>query len=66
LVGGEGALRAEIWIDGKASGFAPRLIELPAGAHEVALVLPNGARVHKQVTLGQGNTPSSPVRWLLP
>jgi serine/threonine-protein kinase len=66
LVGGEGALRAEIWIDGSARGFAPKLLELPIGPHDVELRLGNGSRIDKRITLGEGNTPSSPLRWLVP
>ena len=66
LVGGEGALRAEIWIDGSARGFAPKLLELPTGTHEVELRLGNGSRLDKRITLGESNTPSSPLRWLVP
>ncbi len=66
LVGGEGALRAEIWIDGSSRGFAPKLLELPAGPHEVELSLGNGSHLKKQITLAESNTPSSPLRWLVP
>jgi hypothetical protein len=66
LVGGAGALRAEIWIDGSSRGFAPRLLELPAGAHEVELRLGNGSHMHKEITLAESNTPSAPLRWLVP
>jgi serine/threonine-protein kinase len=66
LVGGEGALRAEIRIDGSSRGFAPKLLELPAGPHEVELVLGDGSRLKKQITLAESNTPSSPLRWLVP
>ena len=66
LVGGEGALRAEVWIDGSSRGFAPKLLELPTGPHEVELRLGNGSRLSKRITLGESNTPSSPLRWLVP
>jgi serine/threonine protein kinase len=66
LVGGEGALRAEIWIDGSSRGFAPKLLELPAGPHEVELLLGNGARLKRRITLAESHTPSSPLRWLVP
>jgi hypothetical protein len=66
LVGGEGALRAEIFVDGRPSGFAPKLLELPAGAHEVELLLQGGSRVQRRVTLAESNTASSPIRWLVP
>ena len=66
LVSGQGALRAEVWIDGSSRGFAPKLLELPAGAHEVELRLGNGSRLDKRITLGESNTPSSPLRWLVP
>jgi serine/threonine protein kinase len=66
LVGGEGALRAEIVIDGSSRGFAPKLLELPAGPHEVELLLGTGSHLHKRITLAESNTPSSPLRWLVP
>jgi serine/threonine protein kinase len=66
LVGGEGALRAEIWIDGSSRGFAPKLLELPAGPHEVELHLGSGSHLKKRITLAESNTPSSPLRWLVP
>jgi serine/threonine protein kinase len=66
LVGGEGALRAEIWVDGSSRGFAPKLLELLAGPHEVELVLGNGSHLKKRITLAESNTPSSPLRWLVP
>jgi serine/threonine-protein kinase len=66
LVGGEGALRAEIRIDGSARGFAPKLLELSAGPHEVELLLGNGSHLKKRITLAESNTPSSPMRWLVP
>jgi tRNA A-37 threonylcarbamoyl transferase component Bud32 len=66
LVSGQGALRAEIWVDGSARGFAPKLLELPAGPHEVELRLGNGARLDKMMTLSESNTPSSPLRWMVP
>ncbi|HEY2747242.1 MAG TPA: serine/threonine-protein kinase [Polyangia bacterium] len=66
LVGGEGALRAEIWIDGRSRGFAPKLLELPAGPHEVELLLGTGSRLRRQITLAESHTPSSPLRWLVP
>ena len=66
LVGGEGALRAEIWIDGSSRGFAPKLLELPAGPHEVELSLGNGSRLKKRINLAESNTPSSPLRWIVP
>jgi serine/threonine-protein kinase len=66
LVGGEGALRAEIRIDGDSRGFAPKLLELPAGSHEVELVLPTGSHLKKRMTVAESNTPSAPLRWLVP
>jgi serine/threonine-protein kinase len=66
LVGGEGALRAEIVIDGSSRGFAPKLLELPAGPHDVELLLGSGSHLKKRITLAESNTPSSPLRWLVP
>jgi hypothetical protein len=66
LVGGEGALRAEIRIDGRSRGFAPKLLELPAGTHQVELVLGNGAHLEKRFTISESHTASSPLRWLVP
>jgi hypothetical protein len=41
-VGGEGALRAEILVDGVSRGFAPREIEVPLGAHAIELRTADG------------------------
>jgi hypothetical protein len=66
LVGGEGALRAEIRIDGSARGFAPKLLELPIGPHDVELLLGNGSSLQKRITLVESHTLSSPLRWIVP
>lgn len=63
-IGGAGAQRAEILVDGKSAGFAPKLLELPAGRHEVVLVTPSGARLGPhRVELKAQHTRSAPLRW---
>jgi hypothetical protein len=67
LIGGEGAQRAEILIDGRSVGYAPKRLELAAGTHAVELVMPTGARVGpKQVLVTARHTESEPLKWLLP
>ena len=65
-IGGTGALRAEILVDGASRGFAPRVLALPTGAHTVVLILPDGHRVSKTLTVQATHTPSSPLRWQVP
>jgi hypothetical protein len=65
-IGGGGALRAEILVDGQSRGFAPRVLTLPVGTHEVVLVRPDGARVERTVTVHASHTPSAPLRWEVP
>jgi hypothetical protein len=67
LIGGEGALRAEIWIDGRSVGFAPRQIEVAVGARMVELRRPDGTRVGPQrVEITARHTLSQPFRLVLP
>lgn len=64
-IGGERLLKGEIFVDGRSMGFAPRQLELPAGAHRVELVLPDGTRVGpRSITVGPQHTESSPQRWV--
>lgn len=64
-IGGERLLKGEIFIDGRSMGFAPRQLELPAGAHRVELVLPDGTRVGpRSINVGPQHTESSPQRWV--
>lgn len=66
VVGGEGAQRSEIKIDGKSVGFAPRLLELEAGPHQVELVTPRGAVIGpKKIDLTRRHTQSDPLRWMV-
>jgi hypothetical protein len=62
-IGGEGALRAEILVDGASLGYAPRQLTLPVGEHEVVLVRPDGTRVTRRISIGAAHTPSAPQRW---
>lgn len=67
LIGGAGALRAEIVVDGRRYGHAPRKIELSAGRHRVVLRDDSGAVVaSRDVELSPIHTRSSPLRWVLP
>jgi hypothetical protein len=66
-VGGAGALRAEVIIDGERRGYAPRLIELPLGEHVLELVTPEGRRVGpERIQLTELHTQVSPLRWVVP
>ena len=38
LIAGKSALRAEIKVDGKSRGYAPKRLVLPVGKHEVELL----------------------------
>lgn len=62
-IGGEGATRAEIFVDGSTRGYAPRVIALPAGAHSLELVRPDGSRLGPQrIEVTAQHTASSPLR----
>lgn len=64
LIGGAGALRAEIMVGGRSHGFAPRLVKLPMGRHRVVLRDAQGKVVsQRQVDLRSSHTRSSPLRW---
>ena len=65
VIGGAGALRAEIRVDGKKRGYAPKTLRLPAGKRKIQLVFPDGRKKTKRVTIGQKHTPSSPFKWLV-
>jgi hypothetical protein len=65
-IGGDGALRAEILIDGTSRGFAPRLLDLPVGSHAGVLVLANGRRVTRALHVLATHTAAQPLRWLVP
>lgn len=66
-VGGAGALRAEVIIDGERRGYAPRLIELPLGEHVLELVTAGGRRVGpERIQLTELHTQVSPLRWVVP
>jgi len=65
-VGGESVLRAEILVDGKSSGFAPKKLELPVGRHVLTLVMPNGSRLGPRVvTVTARHTASAPLSWIV-
>ena len=61
-IGGAGAHRAEILIDGTSAGFAPKRLELDVGHHEIVLVTPSGTRITRTVELTARHTRSSPAR----
>lgn len=66
LVGGAGAHRALIRVDGVAQGYAPRRLELSMGRHEVALVGANGEAVaRRSVELTERHTRGSPLRFMV-
>ncbi len=66
VIGGDGALRAEIRIDGRAVGFAPKRVELSTGSHEIVLLLPNGTRLGPHsVRIEPQHTQSAPAKWIV-
>lgn len=66
-VGGEGALRAVVIIDGERRGHAPLLIELPLGEHVLELKTPDGHLLGpERLQLTEFHTPASPLRWVVP
>ncbi|MFP2902051.1 hypothetical protein ACLEQD_37950, partial [Corallococcus sp. 4LFB] len=66
-VGGEGALRAVVIIDGERRGHAPLLLELPLGEHVLELKTPDGHQIGpERIQLTEFHTPASPLRWVVP
>jgi hypothetical protein len=65
-IGGQGAIRAEILVEGRRRGYAPKLVELPAGTHTIELHTPDGRRLERTVDVTARHTPSAPVRWIVP
>ncbi len=64
-VGGERFLKAEVIVDGRSEGFAPKQLELKGGAHQVELVLPSGERVGpRSFVVTAQHTELSPLRWI--
>jgi len=67
LVAGEGALRGEVFVDGRSVGFAPKEFELPVGSHTVVLAAPDGHRVGPTtIAVTPRNTASAPAEWKIP
>lgn len=66
-IGGAGALRAEIFVNGRSMGHAPQLLELPVGEHSLELVSPEGVRMGpKRLRLTELHTRAAPARWMVP
>lgn len=64
MIGGAGAQRAEILVDGASKGFAPKRLELDVGPHELVLVTPDGRRIGPhRVDLTVRHTDLDPARW---
>lgn len=62
-IGGEKVHRAEIRVDGVASGYAPKSLELPAGRHVVELFSGDGSRLARRVVdVSSRHTAGSPLR----
>jgi serine/threonine-protein kinase len=67
VVGGDGALRAEIRVDGKSVGYAPKRLELDAGRHQVALFRADGSPIASHsVEIATHHTQSAPARLIVP
>jgi hypothetical protein len=67
VIGGEGAYRAEIRIDGESRGYAPKTLEVLEGKHVCELVTPSGRRLGPHaIDVTPRNTNADPVRWMVP
>jgi serine/threonine-protein kinase len=63
-VSGEVALRKEILVDGQSAGFAPKVLELGVGPHQLELRGEDGAVVgSRRVEITSFDTRSAPARW---
>ena len=62
VVGGAAAQRAEILVDGKSVGFAPKRVELQLGAHEIVLVTADGRRLARGRSRSPREAPTSSLR----
>lgn len=66
VVGGVGAHRREVFVDGSSRGHAPMTLELPVGSHTIELTTPSGERRKKTVVITSLHTSTSPLTWRLP
>lgn len=65
-IGGELAVKAEIRVDGKSKGHAPKRVELSIGTHDIALYDASGTKLaSKRVEVTPRHTRFSPLRWEL-
>ena len=65
-ISGELAVKAEIRVDGKYKGYAPRNIELSVGPHDIVLYDASGTKLaSKRVEVTLRHTRSAPLRWEL-
>jgi hypothetical protein len=63
-VGGELLLGGEVFIDGKARGFAPGRFELPVGTHRVEVLTRDGTRHGpREFKVTRQHTQSSALQW---
>src|SRR5690606_6454432 len=66
-VGGPGAVRRVVYVDGQRRDFAPLTLELPARSHVVELRDTEGAAVaERRVEIREDHTRRSPLRWIVP
>ncbi len=62
-IGGEAAVRGEVFIDGRSMGFAPLQLELPVGAHQLAVTLAGGGHFGpRTVKIRSSDTHAAPQR----
>jgi serine/threonine-protein kinase len=66
VVGGPGAQRAALRIDGRDVGFAPKRIDLPVGEHTLWLRSAEGAESTRTLRIGREHTDSAPYRVMMP
>jgi hypothetical protein len=66
VVGGPGAQRAALRIDGRDVGFAPKRIDLPVGEHTLWLRSAEGDESTRTLRIGREHTDSAPYRVMVP
>ncbi|MCC7540667.1 MAG: serine/threonine protein kinase [Deltaproteobacteria bacterium] len=67
VVGGPGALRRVVFVDGARRDFAPSTLELAIGRHAIEVRDPSGATIaSRSVEVRADHTRRSPARWIVP
>jgi hypothetical protein len=59
-------MHAEIYVDGRRIGFAPRLFPLSVGSHRVELRTEAGETLSRSIVVETRNTRSAAATWIVP